>query len=281
MARQLPLVRVEHLCKTYGTTGLFSRPADQPPAVDDVSFDIAPGETLGLVGHSGSGKTTIGRTMLRLVEPTSGQVTVNLPAGECVDLMALKARDLRAFRRHVQIVFQDPFTSLNPRMTVRDIVGEPLGIHRIVQSGGVADETRRLLEHVGLDTSLLDERPTALSGGQRQRVSIARAIATEPCFIVADEPVTALDVSVQAQILNLMKDLQDRLGLSYLFISHDLAVVEYMADRVAVLSEGRLVEVGETAQILTDPRHPQHPGPREVGGGDTLKSRVALVTSPE
>ena len=256
MARQPPLVRVEHLCKTYGTTGLFSRPADKPPAVDDVSFDIAPGETLGLVGHSGSGKTTIGRTMLRLVEPTSGQVTVNLPAGECVDLMALKARDLRAFRRHVQIVFQDPFTSLNPRMTVRDIVGEPLEIHRIVESGGVVDETRRLLEHVGLDTRLLDERPTALSGGQRQRVSIARAIATEPCFIVADEPVTALDVSVQAQILNLMKDLQDRLGLSYLFISHDLAVVEHMADRMAVLSEGRLVEVGETAQILTDPRHP-------------------------
>ena len=169
--------------------------------------------------------------------------------------MSLGARDLRAFRRHIQMIFQDPYESLNPRTTVQETIEEPLRIHNIVAPIDIADRAKQLLEQVGLDRGLLGDRPATLSGGQRQRVGIARAIATEPCFIVADEPVTALDVSVQAQILNLLKDLRDQLGLSYLFISHDLAVVEHMADRIAVLADGRIVEVGETDEVVTSPRH--------------------------
>ena len=250
------LVRVEHLSKTYSGGGLFHRTDDETPAIHDVSFDVAPGETLGLVGGSGSGKTTIARTMLRLIEPTSGRVLVNLPSGDRVDLMALQAAELRAVRRHVQIVFQDPYASLNPRLTVRDTVEEPLRIHQIVAAADVSNRATQLLELVGLSAGILDELPEKLSGGQRQRVGIARAIATEPSFVVADEPVTALDVSVQAQILNLLKDLQETLGLGYLFISHDLAVVEQMSDRIAVLSGGEIVEIGETAAILEAPQHP-------------------------
>lgn len=251
-----PLIRVEHLSKTYQTARLRSAAVGPIAAIQDISFDIASGETLGLVGHSGSGKTTIGRTMLRLVEPTGGRVHVHSSAGDPVDLMALDADALRSFRRHVQMVFQDPYTSLNPRLTVGEMVEEPLRVHNIVAKGDATDRARQLLEQVGLNSALLSERPAALSGGQRQRVGIARAIATEPRFVVADEPVTALDVSVQAQILNLLKELRDRLGLSYLFISHDLSVVEHMSDRVAVLANGRIVEVGETADVLANPRHP-------------------------
>ena len=250
------LIRVEHLTKTYSGGGLFQRTDEEAPAIHDVSFDVAPGETLGLVGGSGSGKTTIARTMLRLIEPTSGRVVVNLPSGDRVDLMALQAAELRAVRRHVQIVFQDPYASLNPRLTVRDTVEEPLRIHHVVAATDVSNRATQLLEQVGLSADILDELPEKLSGGQRQRVGIARAIATEPSFVVADEPVTALDVSIQAQILNLLKDLQDTLGLSYLFISHDLAVVEQMSDRIAVLSGGEIVEIGERAAILEDPSHP-------------------------
>ena len=252
----LPLIRVEHLSKVYSTTGFLGRSEEPVPALHDVSFDIAPGETLGLVGHSGSGKTTAGQAILRLIEPTSGRVTVRVPAGETVEMTALGAEALRAFRRHVQMVFQDPYASLNPRLTVHDVVEEPLRLHHIVAPSDVEDRTRQLLEQVGLDHSVLTQRPGTLSGGQRQRVGIARAIATNPCFVVADEPVTALDVSVQAQVLNLLKDLQDQLGLSYLFISHDLAVVEQMSDRIAVLSAGLLVEIGETAEILNHATHP-------------------------
>ena len=245
-----PLIRVEHLSKTYADPGLFGRTRGVlRPAVDDVSFEIAAGETLGLVGESGSGKTTLGRAMLRLVEPTSGGVTVTLPGGDAVDLMALDAEQLRKFRRHIQIVFQDPYTSLNPRMTVREAVEEPLRVHRVVPSSDVNDRCRELIDWVGLPGSVIDDLPGSLSGGQRQRVGIARAIASEPAFVVADEPVTALDVSVQAQILNLMRDLQDQLSLSYLFISHDLAVVEHMTDRIAVMSQGKLVEVRTVTEI--------------------------------
>ena len=255
-ASSLPLIRVEHLCKTYPVTGFLKSLGDQLPALHDVSFNIAPGETLGLVGHSGSGKTTAGRAILCLIEPTSGRVTVQQPASEAVDVTALGAEELRTFRRRMQMVFQDPYTSLNPRLSIQDVVEEPLRIHHIVEPSDVSDRTRQLLQQVGLDRSVLTQRPGTLSGGQRQRVGIARAIATEPCFVVADEPVTALDVSVQAQILNLLKDLQDQLGLSYLFISHDLAVVEQMSDHIAVLSGGLLVEVAETAEILNHARHP-------------------------
>ena len=256
MVTRQPVIRVEHLTKTYVKSGFSGSTEGRRSAVHDVSFDVARGETLGLVGRSGSGKTTVGRAALRLIEPTGGSVSVTLPSGESVDLMSLGARDLRAFRRQIQMIFQDPYESLNPRTTVREIIEEPLRIHNIVAPGDIDDRVKQLLEQVGLDRGVLGDQPATLSGGQRQRVGIARAIATEPCFIVADEPVTALDVSVQAQILNLLKDLRDQLGLSYLFISHDLAVVEHMADRVAVLADGRIVEVGKTDEILTSPRHP-------------------------
>ena len=251
-----PLISVEHLSKIYQTGMPWKGSAEATSAIQDISFDIAPGETLGLVGRSGSGKTTVGRTMLRLIEPNSGRVVVSLPGTEAVDLTSLASEQLRIFRRHVQMVFQDPYTSLNPRMTIGEAVEEPLRIHRIVEPSDIADRTKQLLEQVGLSLSLARELPGRLSGGQRQRVGIARAIATEPRFVVADEPVTALDVSVQAQILNLLKDLKDQLGLSYLFISHDMAVVEYVSDRIAVLAEGRLVEIGSAAEILTNPSHP-------------------------
>ena len=250
-----PLIRVEHLSKTYAKAAFSGSSAEQIPAIHDISFDIVRGETLGLVGHSGSGKTTIGCAVLRLIEPSSGSVTVTPPSGDSVDLMSLGAEALRVFRRHIQMVFQDPYSSLNPRLTVREVIEEPLHIHRIVESNEISNRTRQLIEQVGLDASLANERPGRLSGGQRQRVGIARAIATEPCLVVADEPVTALDVSVQAQILNLLNGLRDRLGLSYLFISHDLAVVEHMADRIAVLAEGRIVEIGETTEAIASPRH--------------------------
>ena len=253
----MPLIRVEHLCKTYSATGFLKHSEAPLPALHDVSFDIAPEETLGLVRHSGSGKTTVGRAILRLIEPTSGRVMMRAPTGEPVDVTALGTEELRTFRRYMQMVFQDPYTSLNPRLSIRDVVEEPLRIHKTVAPSDVADRTRQLLEQVGLDRSVLNQRPGTLSGGQRQRVGIARAIATNPSVVVADEPVTALDVSVQAQILNLLKDLQEQLGLSYLFISHDLAVVEQMSDRIAVLSGGLLVEIGETTEVLSHPRHLQ------------------------
>ena len=239
----VPLISVEHLSKTYDDPRLFGRSHVPRPAVDDVSFEIAQGETFGLVGGSGSGKTTLGHAMLRLVEPSSGRVTVTLPEAEPVDLMTLTAEQLRRFRRHVQLVFQDPYTSLNPRLTVRQTVEEPLRLHSIVDVKDVDERCRVLIEEVGLAPDVLDHRPGSLSGGQRQRVGVARALASEPRFIVADEPVTALDVSVQAQVLNLLKDLQEARGLSYLFISHDMAVVEHMSDRIGVLSDGKLVEV--------------------------------------
>ena len=252
-----PLIRVEHLSKTFASRGRLRRSREASPAIHDVSFDVMPGETLGLVGRSGSGKTTIGRTMLRLIEPTSGRVVVSLESGETVDLMRLEAQELRTFRRHLQMVFQDPYSSLNPRLRVREVIEEPLRIHKMVAPADVADRTTQLLEQVGLDAAVGDDFPGRLSGGQRQRVGIARAIATAPRFIVADEPVSALDASVQAQIINLLKDLQEQLGLSYLFISHDMAVIELMSDRIAVLAEGQVVEVGETARLLAEPCHPQ------------------------
>ena len=246
-----PLLRVQGLTKIYPAT----RGRDEVRAVDDVSFTIASGETLGLVGESGSGKTTLGRALLRLIEPTSGRVELSVSDGQPVDLMQLGGRDLRAFRRHAQMIFQDPFASLNPRMRIGDAIAEPLTVHGLATAGDVDDRVRHLVIQVGLDPVLLQKKPGALSGGQRQRVGIARAIATGPRLIVADEPVTALDVSVQAQILNLLRDLQEQLGMSYLFISHDLAVVEQMASRVAVMNDGRLVEMAAMTDLLVNPQH--------------------------
>ncbi|HXM38789.1 MAG TPA: oligopeptide/dipeptide ABC transporter ATP-binding protein [Gemmatimonadales bacterium] len=242
------LVDVRDLVKHYaGERGWFGLGRPRPPvrAVDGVSFTIASGRTLGLVGESGSGKTTVGRTMLRLQEATSGRVLFD---GN--DVFALDAARLRALRRRMQIVFQDPYSSLNPRMTVAQTLREPLEIH------GLAGQVSDLLQEVGLDAAFAGRYPHELSGGQRQRVGIARALSVEPQFLVCDEPVSALDVSVQAQVLNLLADLQERRRLTYLFIAHDLAVVRHIADDVAVMYLGRIVERAPAGAIYATPRHP-------------------------
>src|SRR5207249_2642267 len=220
-------------------------------AVDDVSFAIAPGQTLGLVGEAGCGKSTVGRAILRLIEPDAGRVTID---GQ--DVVTLGARALRALRRRMQIVFQDPYGSLNPRMTVHQMLAEPLAIHRIASGADAERRIAALLEEVGLDPSFAQSYPHELSGGQRQRVGIARALSVEPNFLVLDEPVSALDVSVQAQVLNLLADLQQRRRLTYLFIAHDLAVVKHIADQVAVMYLGRIVERAPAPALYAGPRHP-------------------------
>src|SRR5690349_53854 len=220
-------------------------------AVDDVSLDIQQGETLGLVGESGCGKSTLGRLVLRLIEPTVGSVRF-----EGRDISAFSERELRAFRRHAQLVFQDPYASLNPRMTVGAILSEPLALHNVVAPSRRNERVAELLHLVGLDPRLARNYPHEFSGGQRQRIAIARALAVEPKLIVCDEPVSALDVSVRAQVLNLLRGLQRRLGLAYLFISHDLAVVKHVADRIAVMHLGRIVEIGPSETLFADPRHP-------------------------
>ncbi len=220
-------------------------------AVDGVSLTIRRGETFGLVGESGSGKSTLGRMLLRLIPPTSGRVLAN---GE--DITALPERALRARRRDMQIVFQDPYASLDPRMTAGAIIAEPLDVHRIGDRASRAVKVRELLDLVGLDTSAATRYPHEFSGGQRQRIGIARAIATEPKLIVLDEPVSALDLSIQSQILNLLMDLKAKLRLTYLFISHDLAVINHMSDRIGVMYLGRMVEMGNAARLLADPKHP-------------------------
>jgi len=249
-----PLVDVRDLVKYYpgerAWLGL-GKPKRVVRAVDGVSFTIAAGQTLGLVGESGSGKSTVARTLLRLTEPTAGAALF-----EGRDVFTLPPRDLRVLRRRMQIVFQDPYSSLNPRMTVRQTLREPLAIHRLAAG---ADADRRvgvLLDEVGLDAALADSYPHELSGGQRQRVGIARALSVEPAFIVCDEPVSALDVSVQAQVLNLLSDLQRRHRLTYLFIAHDLAVVRHTAERVAVMYLGKIVEQAPAAAVYQRPRHP-------------------------
>ena len=243
------LITVEGLTKVFPAR----QGREDIRAVDDVSFSIARGETLGLVGGSGTGKTTLGRALLRLVEPTAGQVEMSVSPGQPGNLMKLTTRELRPFRRHAQMIFQDPYTSLDPRMSIRETIGKPLKVQRLVRPQDLEDRVKALID---LSSNHLDQRPASLSGGQRQRVGIARAIAASPQFVVADEPVTALDVSIQAQILNLLRDLQDQLGLSVLFIAHDIAAVEHMADRIAVMSYARMVELAEIAELLDRPRHP-------------------------
>ena len=240
-----PLLAVSGLTKHFGKA---SRPLR---ALEDVSFDVASGEVLGLVGESGSGKSTIGRLVLRLIDPTAGHIAF---AGQ--DIADLPERRLRFLRAQAQMVFQDPYASLNPRLRVRDIVGEALGAHGLSPGAARKPRIAALLEMVGLSADHMSRFPHEFSGGQRQRIGIARALAVEPKLIVADEPVSALDVSVQAQVLNLMQDLRRRLGLTMLFISHDLDVVELMCDRIAVLYLGRIMEIGSTADICTRPRHP-------------------------
>ena len=237
----MPLLSIRNLAKTYG----------ELRAVDDVSFDIEAGETLGLVGESGSGKSTLGRCILRLIEPTSGSVVYD---GR--DLLAMHGAELRSSRRDLQIIFQDPFGSLDPRFRVFDVVTEPLAIHERLTKDEQRRRAEELMRAVGLDQSALNRYPHEFSGGQRQRIGIARALALKPKFIVADEPVSALDVSVGAQIVNLLQRLQREFGLTYLFISHSMPVVRYLATRIAVMQRGKLVELGGTEQITSTPSHP-------------------------
>lgn len=247
-----PLVEIRGLRKYFPVRrGLFQRVVGHVKAVDDVSFSIQPGETLGLVGESGCGKTTVGRTLLRLYEPSAGQI-----AFDGRDVSHLRGRALRELRRDMQIVFQDPFSSLNPRMTVRGIVEEGLMVHRLGNRAERLDRVREILVKVGLDPSYLHRYPHEFSGGQRQRISIARALALKPRFVVLDEPISALDVSIQSQIINLLTDLKDEFKLTYLFISHDLSVVEYISDRVAVMYLGEIVELATSAQLYRNPLHP-------------------------
>jgi len=247
------LLRVRHLKKYFPIRGgLFSREIARVHAVDDVSFDIRPGETLGLVGESGCGKSTTGRTILRLVEPTAGEVWFQER-----NVTALDKRALRQIRKEMQIIFQDPYASLNPRMTVRSIIGEALVIHKLTRGRREREErVVQLLETVGLSAEHLRRYPHEFSGGQRQRIGIARALAVSPKLIVADEPVSALDVSIQAQIINLLEELQQKFGLTYLFIAHDLSVVEHISTRVAVMYLGKLVEVAPAKELYTNPKHP-------------------------
>ncbi len=247
----MALIDVAHLTKTFVRGGgLFAR-GTPVVAVDDVSFSIATGETFGLVGESGSGKTTTGRCVLRLVEPTSGSVRFD---GE--DVLAMNAARLREARRHMQIVFQDPYGSLNPRMRAGAIVEEPLVIHRLGERPARRARVAELFDLVGLNPAHIERFPHEFSGGQRQRIGLARALALNPSFLVLDEPVSALDLSVQAQVINLLMDLQQRLKLTYLFIAHDLGVVRHICARVAVMYRGRIVEMGPTEALFASPQHP-------------------------
>ncbi len=247
----MPLLKVENL-RTYFPvrTGIRQRVTGHVKAVDDVSFEIREGETLGLVGESGCGKTTVGRTILRLTRATGGRV---LYKGR--NLFELSASRMRRLRREMQIIFQDPVGSLNPRMRVGRIVGEPLQVHGIASGDELRSRVGDLLARCGLWREAASRYPHEFSGGQRQRIGIARALALKPRLVICDEPTSALDVSIQSQILNLLKDLQDDSGLSYLFISHDMAVIHHVCDRIAVMLDGRIVEMGDRDQIINDPQH--------------------------
>ncbi len=236
--------------------GFFKRTIGHVKAVDDVNLYVREGETLGLVGESGCGKTTLGRCILRAIEPSEGSVRFKDSKGKLVDVTGLDPKQLRSIRRDMQLIFQDPYSSLNPRMTVLNIVGEPLLCNRLAKGEELRERVKKLMELVGLDSRHLERYPHAFSGGQRQRIGIARALATNPKFIVCDEAVSALDVSVQAQILNLLQELQQRLNLSYLFISHDLGVIQHISDRVGVMYVGKLVEMAPTDRLFNRPKHP-------------------------
>lgn len=252
-----PLLRVRGLCKYFPIQkrGFFRETIGQVKAVDDVSFDLFPGETLGIVGESGSGKTTAARCILRALQPTSGQVVYRLRDRE-YDLSSLTEREMRSLRPHLQMIFQDPFSSLNPRMTVGDIVAEPLIIHQLARGNELLDRVDTMLKRVGLKAEHRQRYPHAFSGGQRQRIGIARALIMEPSLVIADEAVSALDVSVQAQVINLLQDLQRDLDLTYIFVAHDLSVVRHLCDRVAVMYAGKIVEMAPTETLFGDPSHP-------------------------
>lgn len=289
MERDDVILQVKSLKKYFPIEkGLLRRTVGYVKAVDDVSFAIAKGEVLGLVGESGCGKTTLGRCILRAIDPSSGQVILRTHEGDAVDITLLDKKRLRALRKEMQLVFQDPFSSLSPRMTVLDIIGEPLWAQG-VRGKALESQVKELAALVGLNTGHLNRYPNAFSGGQRQRIGIARALATNPNLIVADEPVSALDVSIQAQILNLLQDLQEKLGLTYLFIAHDLSVVEHIADRVAVMYVGKIIELAETETLYLAPKHPYteallsavpKPDPRLQDAQIILSGEVANPADP-
>ena len=250
------LLEVHNLKKYFPIEkGLLRRVIGQVRAVDDVSLSIPAGQTLGLVGESGCGKTTLGRCVVRAIEPTSGRVLLRIDDRQA-DITGLDAKALRATRRHMQMVFQDPYASLDPRKTILDIVGEPLRVNKLARGEDLEQRVRQLVDLVGLDVKYLKRYPHAFSGGQRQRIGIARALSLHPSLIVCDEPVSALDVSVQAQILNLLQDLQSEFSLTYLFIAHDLSVIQHISDQVAVMYVGKIVEQAETEELFLNPKHP-------------------------
>src|SRR6266550_2643319 len=246
------LVEAEGLVKRFvARRSIFGRPVSHVNAVDGVSFTVEAGKTLALVGESGSGKSTVGRLVLRLIEPTAGHMRF---AGQ--DVFAFNEAHTRTYRRQAQLVFQDPYASLNPRMTVGVILGEPIALHDIVPPARRRERVAQVMELVGLEPRFAPRYPHEFSGGQRQRIVIARALAVEPKLIVCDEPVSALDVSIRSQVLNLLRDLQHRLGLAYIFVSHDLAVVKHIADRVAAMNLGGIVEIADAQALFASPRHP-------------------------
>jgi len=286
----LPLLDVQNL-RTYFPIrkGFFRSVAGYVRAVDDVSFTVNAGESLGLVGESGCGKTTVGRTILRLLEAKSGNMISGRVHFDGRDVFALHAAELRRLRRNMQIVFQDPVGSLNPRMTVGSIIGEPILVHRLADRSMIRTRVAQLLDRVGLPSASANRYPHEFSGGQRQRIGIARALALEPKFIVCDEPVSALDVSIQAQILNLLADLQKDLGLAYLFNAHNLAVVEHFSDRVAVMYLGRIVEISDSRELYKNPKHPYtvallsavpKPSPDKTGQRIVLGGEVPSPSNP-
>jgi len=287
---QPPLLRVTGLRKLFPIRkGFLKRTVGHVRAVDGVDFHIDEGETLGLVGESGCGKTTTARCVLRAIEPTAGEIFMRVADGSVVELGRLRPAELRALRREMQMIFQDPFTSLNPRMTLLDLVGEPLLVHGMRRRRDREERVAELLRRVGLRPEYMRRFPHAFSGGERQRIGIARALALHPRLVVADEPVSALDVSVQAQILNLLFDLQAEFRLTYLFVAHDLSVVRHISDRVAVMYVGRIVELAPTEELFRAPRHPYtaallaavlEPDPRAPVRRLALQGEVANPASP-
>ena len=278
MAENTPLLKVEHLCKEFpAESGVFAgRFAKKVSAVNDVSFEIMPGETLGLVGESGCGKSTTGRSIMRLTRPTSGKVYF-----EGRDVSKMNKRELKDLRRQMQFIFQDPYASLNPRMTIGEIISEPLQIHGDGRSASERNKyVRELLDIVGLNPEHINRYPHEFSGGQRQRIGIARAFALHPKLIICDEPVSALDVSIQAQVLNLLKELQKQFGTAYLFIAHDLSVVQHISDRVAVMYLGKIVELSDWKTLYAEPHHPYSQSllsAAPIPDPDLMKSRRRII----